>query len=116
MNKTTILGLTIGVLVVAVITQATVSMLDSIALARPPGKSGCKSNFWSIECCWYTVDERTGKIFWECRTCLDNGDGTYRDCTVVSEPAPRTNAGGLPKPGGIFQGDEVPTPGPSTQE
>ena len=87
------MGLTIGVLVVVVITQAAVSMLEFIVLGRPPGKSGCKSDFWSRECCWYTFDERSGKTYWECTTCLDNGDGTYRDCTVVSEPVGRTNAG-----------------------
>jgi hypothetical protein len=126
MNKTIFLGLTIGVIAVGLITLSAVSMLDFIAMGvKISGTETCTSDFWSRTCCW--AEQGPSSVARVCETCLDNGDGTYRDCKTRPErfggifqgdiiPTPGPAQGGIPAPGGIFQGDIIPTPGPAAQD
>ena len=105
------MGLTIGVIAVAMITLSTVSNLDFIVM----GALKCTSDFWTRTCCWDDLDE-DGNVVTKCYTCIDNGRG---GCVKGSGQTTTTNKPAdpfTPAPGGIFQGDIIPTPGPAAQE
>jgi hypothetical protein len=124
LNKTTLLGLTLGVIAVAMFAPLAVTMLDFIAI----GALNCSSIFSIRTCCFDDLDN-DGNVVKRCTTCIDNGDGTYRDCTTETSPPLTRPEGGIfgdiPTPGpaaqdttgpGIFQGDIIPTPGPAAQD
>lgn len=82
-----------------------------------PGTETCKSDFWSRTCCW--AEQGPSSVARVCETCLDNGDGTYRDCKIHperSEPQNKPSEPLSPPKGGIFQGDIIPKSGPATQD
>ena len=132
------LGLTIGVLVVVMITSLTVSGVDFIVMGawkKLTGSVGCGDPVdGATTCCWNEENTDTGSQRTACQTCTSNGcETTYGDestpprppgpgcpkfgdiqfCDTVPTPGPA--AQDKPK-GGIFQGDVVPTPGPAAQD
>jgi len=108
------LGLTIGVIAVAMITSLAVSNIDFIVMGADPslcniipGGSGSSTR----RCCWYDLDENGNEVR-ICETCTDPGDGSYINCKRTTTAAPFTP---LPGPG-CSQFGCAPTPGPAAQD
>lgn len=144
MNKTIFLGLTIGVITVAMITSLTVREADFIVMAawkKITSSVGCADPIGdgATTCCWTEENTDIGKSRKACQTCTSGGcETTYGDeygrpndpacrkfgvfehCLLSQGPGyvqdkPNVTQGG-PAWGGIFQGTITPMPGPATQD